>query len=1425
MLLRESVPLFGRPVWSLKKTCPMKTTSKLVQKSILLGLLALLFTSSRLPADEFRALWVDAFGSGFFTPTEVTKLVNDAKNNNFNAVIVQMRRRGDAFYIPQAPNGDPRTTAIAAGFDALQDIINKCHASTPPIEVHCWVPANLIWSDTSKDPTQAGHVYNLHPEYLTRSTGGNTLFAEGYFVDPGHPEAAQWTYNVAKDIVSRYDIDGFHWDYIRYPQQDSGYNETAINRYKAEFGTTNQPSSSGSQFSNWRRRQITDFLRWVNADLLETKPSLVISAAVFANRSDATSFRFQDWANWNKEGLLDISIPMNYSADNSIFSTRLNDISTNQGVRRVYVGLGAYLNDRENTVTQLEMVRNKGLNGTAFYSYRTPNAGAIDQAGTLSYVRDNYQPEWASVPALPWLANPTKAIIKGTVRRTDNANAIYNAVVSLTGASSRTQKTEPHGKYAVYEVTPGTYSVSAASGGLSSPAQSVTVAAGGIYTVDLDIALPTIPDVTAPVISNVKVSSIASNSCTVTWSTSEASDSAVEFGLTTAYGDEATVANLVTSHSVQVTGLDAATTYHFLVRSADASGNTTSSEDGIFTTPPAQSDLIVDNTNAIVVGSWQTGTAADRFGADYRFRGRTTNGANYLQFNATLPVAGNYQVFEWHSQGANRATNVPIVVTSFASTQTYFVNQQTNGGKWNYVGTFYFGSNQGHVKITDGFADTTAGRVAMADAIRFTYLPDQEVGDIIIDNTAASVTGSWSTGTTAGKFGADYRFRSRGTGTSFLTFAPTIDVAGNYKVYEWHVTGSNRATNAPHIINHSLGTQTARINQQKDNGQWNLIGTFGFSAGTAGFVRITDGFTIPTNGVVMADGIRFAYVPPPAPPAPPAELTATTISSSEISLEWSTSSSEINFILGRSETPDGPYTDIATIPANTTTYSDTDLTPNTTYFYAVRAVGVGGPSNNSSEASATTLPLVPPTPRALAATAVSSSQIDLIWMDGDSVDTFFVVSRSLNMDGPFVEVARIPALTLQYSDTDLDADTSYYYRVHAENAGGASDASNTATAKTLQAIPAAPENLAASAASSSQIDLTWEDASSNEDNFLLYRTASLGSTMELVATLPAGATSHSDNGLAAHTSYYYKVQAVNAAGSAESNFANAETLNNAPVANASAPQSDSAGDNCNATVTLDGTGSSDPDGDSLSYSWSGSFGTATGATPTITLGLGVHSIELTVSDDFGGSSTASVTITILDTTAPVITLDGDAEVTVEAGSSYTDAGASATDGCAGNVDIITTGSVNTGTPGTYTITYSAADAAGNSATATRTVTVVDTTAPTMGDVITSQQYIGVNHKMVSVSITTTVSDIVDANPDTHIVAITSNQPLNGPGDGNTDPDYEITGAMSCNLRAERSGTYVGEGDTRIYTIHISSTDDAGNSSTGSVTVTVQPGNW
>jgi subtilisin len=187
----------------------------------------------------------------------------------------------------------------------------------------------------------------------------------------------------------------------------------------------------------------------------------------------------------------------------------------------------------------------------------------------------------------------------------------------------------------------------------------------------------------------------------------------------------------------------------------------------------------------------------------------------------------------------------------------------------------------------------------------------------------------------------------------------------------------------------------------------------------------------------------------------------------------------------------------------------------------------------------------PAAPANLAATAVSSSQINLTWTDSDT-ETGFKIERCTGASCTnFAQIATVGANVTSYANTGLTASTSYSYRVRAYNAAGDSGYSNTASAVTqaAPAVPAAPTNLAATAASKSQINLSWKDNATNETGFRIERCkGSTCTNFTQIATVGANVTTYANTGLSANTTYRYRVRAYNASGnSGYSNIAAATT--------------------------------------------------------------------------------------------------------------------------------------------------------------------------------------------------------------------------------------------------------------------------------------------
>jgi HYR domain len=192
---------------------------------------------------------------------------------------------------------------------------------------------------------------------------------------------------------------------------------------------------------------------------------------------------------------------------------------------------------------------------------------------------------------------------------------------------------------------------------------------------------------------------------------------------------------------------------------------------------------------------------------------------------------------------------------------------------------------------------------------------------------------------------------------------------------------------------------------------------------------------------------------------------------------------------------------------------------------------------------------------------------------------------------------------------------------------------------------------------------------------------------------------------------------------------------------------------------------------------------------------------------------------VKDVTAPVIVMPGD--MTVEAtgpNGAVVNFEASATDNKDGPVALtLSHPSGGTFAIGSTQVTATARDFQGNEATANFRITVRDTTAPAIQSLTASPDVIWPpNNRMIPVSLTTQISDVADPAPATIIVSVTSNEPVTAGGWPHPAPDWEITGNLTLNLRAER----LGNGKGRIYTIMVESRDLHGNASTKTVTVSV-----
>ncbi len=382
---------------------------------------------------EMRGLWV--VRTSILSPSAIAKVVGAAKSHHFNALFVQVRGRGDAFYQSALePRAEELKTA-PAGFDPLAEVIRQGHAAG--LQIHAWLNTFYVWG-ANKRPLAASHVVNQHPDWLARDGKGHYQLSsgpgcEGAFLSPANLAARRHIHDVFLDVATRYDVDGIHFDYVRYAGAAYDYSDAALGRFREETRGSarvisvnlcearlatdrlSYPHMFPQEWQAFRRRQVTDMVAAISHDVKAAKPWVIVSAAVFADSKDAFSARGQDWKTWLKNGYLDAVVPMAYGASTPIVAGQIRQAvaAARAAGRYAYAGLGSWHIPVHSTVTKIEAARALGAQGAVLFSY----GGMTKDGQTTRYLqaltRQCY-PGVAAAPVPAWLVpHPATASVAG----------------------------------------------------------------------------------------------------------------------------------------------------------------------------------------------------------------------------------------------------------------------------------------------------------------------------------------------------------------------------------------------------------------------------------------------------------------------------------------------------------------------------------------------------------------------------------------------------------------------------------------------------------------------------------------------------------------------------------------------------------------------------------------------------------------------------------------------------------------------------------------------------------------------------------------------------------------------------------------------------------------------------------------------------
>ncbi len=482
-----------------------------------LCVLALLVGAAKAHGQEIRAFWADAFSPAIKSKDEVHDLLRRVRMANCNAVFVQVRKGGDAYYVSRY---EPWASDNPERFDGLAYLIEQAHAGKPRISVHAWINTCAV----GRSHGNPRHVAISHPEWLSLSNKGADYDGEATKIDPGHPDAADHTFRIYLDVARHYDVDGIHFDFVRYGGTEWGYNPVNVARFNARYGRTGLPAPSDPVWMQWRRDQVTALVRKVYALAAAVKPRLVVSAATITwgkgpetlqewnTKSAAMTRVFQDWRSWMAEGILDLNCLMSYYREArhaEWFRLWIDWAKDNQFGRWAIPSSGVWLNPIRDSLRQIEAIRapskrgNRGR-GVLLYCYASTNVGAdgseqryneefykalavASAHGTAPFAKP------AAEPQMPWKVRPTRGHIYGFVRDANSLEPVDGAIVTLTGSNKRVGRTDGTGFYAFVDVAPGPGTVTISGAGYASKRSSVQVTAGASRCVGFLMGAPNAP--------------------------------------------------------------------------------------------------------------------------------------------------------------------------------------------------------------------------------------------------------------------------------------------------------------------------------------------------------------------------------------------------------------------------------------------------------------------------------------------------------------------------------------------------------------------------------------------------------------------------------------------------------------------------------------------------------------------------------------------------------------------------------------------------------------------------------------------------------------------------------------------------------------------------------------------------------------------
>jgi uncharacterized lipoprotein YddW (UPF0748 family) len=470
------------------------------------ALLALLFTflcgatfAQRMPKRELRGAWIATYlnidwPNRTQTPeaqrAALLAILDHHKATGINALYIQVRSQCDALY---PSNLEPWTADLTGtqgkdpGWDPMQFAIDECHKRG--MEFHAWMnPYRAAGNATQLPGFAPNHVTKVHPEWLLSQGNLRVL-------DPGIPAVRDYVTAVIEDVLTRYDIDGLHFDDYFYPPAAPlgtiPYNDDAT--YAADpRGFTDR--------GDWRRDNVSLLIKRLSETVNTLKPWIkfgISPTGIYRNSTNPEigsntrglehyATLYADSRKWLREGWIDYLAPQVYwwigqpGADYGIVTPWWNNQAYG---RHIYIGLAGYkVNDPAqgvNWANPSQIPNQVRMNRSADYPnlygqavYNTSSLRSTTRLGFRDSLRNDFYRRPVLLPAMPWRDNQAPAAPAGLAA---TRNADGTTVLTWTPPAATDNPFDQARQFAVYraetpalDVAGGTHLVAVTAVGATS---------------------------------------------------------------------------------------------------------------------------------------------------------------------------------------------------------------------------------------------------------------------------------------------------------------------------------------------------------------------------------------------------------------------------------------------------------------------------------------------------------------------------------------------------------------------------------------------------------------------------------------------------------------------------------------------------------------------------------------------------------------------------------------------------------------------------------------------------------------------------------------------------------------------------------------------------------------------------------------------